>query len=132
MCKFSVVPGNRQALLGMPDIYMLNIININWNTIDTHGTDSTNNCTRNTAICQSSRDVQHYTNMMWEADRAEKYYANTDRISEFENKDKPVVINKEPNTVNYFLPGSNQDNDKRVSAEIKRQLQRDFKDVFME
>ena len=40
-----------------------------------------------------------------------------------------MVINKEPNT-NYFLPGPNQDYDKRMSAEITQQLQRDFKDVF--
>ena len=35
-----------------------------------------------------------------------------------------------PNKINYFLPGPSQDNDKRVSAEIIQQLQRDFKDVF--
>ena len=64
------------------------------------------------AICQNSRHAQHYTNMMQKADRADKCYANTDRISEFENKDKPMVFDKEPNTINYFLPGPNQDNDK--------------------
>ena len=41
-----------------------------------------------------------------------------------------MVIDKEPNTINYFLPGPNQDNDKRPSAEITQQLQRDIKDVF--
>ena len=41
----------------------------------------------NTAICQSSRHVQQYTNMMQNADRAEKCYARTGSISEFENKD---------------------------------------------
>ena len=41
-----------------------------------------------------------------------------------------MVIDKEPNTINYFLPGPNQDNDKRVSAEITEQPQRDFKDVL--
>ena len=68
--------------------------------------------------------------MMQEADRAEKYYANTGSLSNFENKDKETVIDKESNTINYFLPGPNQDNDKRVSAENTQQLQRDFKDVF--
>ena len=63
MCILFVVPGNGQALLGMPDTDMLNIININCNTIVTHGTDSANNCS-------SSKHVQHYTNMMQEADRA--------------------------------------------------------------
>ena len=40
------------------------------------------------------------------------------------------LLIKEPNTMNYFHPGPNQDNDKTVSAEITQQLQRDFKDVF--
>ena len=39
LCKFFVVPGNGQALLGMPDIDTLNIITINFNTIDTQETD---------------------------------------------------------------------------------------------
>ena len=48
----------------------------------------------------------------------------------FDNKEKPMVTDKEPNTINYFLPGPHQDNDKRVSAEITQQLQGYFKDVF--
>ena len=80
MCKFFLVPGNRQALLGMPDIDMFNIIDINCNTIDIHGTDSVNTCRTNMAICQSTRHVQHYTNMMQEADRAGKCYANSGNI----------------------------------------------------
>ena len=76
--KFFVVPGNGQALLGMSDIDMLNIININYNTIITHRADRTNNCSINTTICESSRHVQQYTNMMQDADGFEKCYANTD------------------------------------------------------
>ena len=41
----------------------------------------------------------------------------THSISKFDNKDKPMVIRKEPNTIKYFFPGPNQDNDKRVSAD---------------
>ena len=48
----------------------------------------------------------------------------------FDNKDNPTVMDKEPNTINYFLPGPNKDNDKRVIAGIKQQLQRDCKDAF--
>ena len=86
MCKFFIVSGNRQVLLGIPDTDMLNIININCITTDTHGADSANNCSTNTAICQSSRHMQHYTNMMQDANRAEEYYANIDSISIFKNK----------------------------------------------
>ena len=45
-------------------------------------------------------------------------------------KIKPMVTNNENGIINYFLPGANQDNDKKVSAEITQQLWRDFKDVF--
>ena len=130
MCKFSVVPGNGKALLGIPDIGALNIIKINCNTIDTDGKDSADNCSTNTAIHHSYKHVQHYTNMMQDVDRAEKSCTNIDAISKFKNKDKTMIINKEPNTISYFLPGSNQDNDKRVSAEITQQLQKEFKDMF--
>ena len=34
------------------------------------------------------------------------------------------------NTVAHFLPGPNYDSDKKKSAEITQQLQRDFEDVF--
>ena len=50
MCKFFVFPGNRQALLGMTDIDMLNIIHVNCNTIDKQETGKANNCSTNTAI----------------------------------------------------------------------------------
>ena len=106
----------------MPYTDTLKIININCNTIDIHGTDSADNCSENTVIFQSSRHVQYYTNIMQEDDRAEKCYKNTGNISELENKEKPMIIEKEPNTINYFLPGPNQDNDKRVSAKITHQL----------
>ena len=101
---------------------MFNIITVNCNTIVTHGADSTDNWSTNTAICQTSGKMKHYTNIMQEADRAEKRYSNTDSISKFENKDKPMVSDKEPNTTNYILPGPNRDNDKRVSDETTQQL----------
>ena len=34
------------------------------------------------------------------------------------------------NVINYFLSGTNQENDRKVSTEIIQQLQRDFKDAF--
>ena len=129
MCNFYVVPWNRQALVGMPDIDTLNITNINCNTIDTQETDRANNCCTNTVICQGSRYEQHFTNMIQEVDRVEKCYANTDSISKFDKKDKPTVIDKEPKTISYFFPGPIQDSNKGVSAVIT-QLHWDFKDVF--
>ena len=118
LCKFFVVPGNGQALLSMPYTDTLNIIEINCNTIDTHGNDIAKSYSTSTAIHQSPKQVQHYTNIVQDIDRAEKFYVNIDTISKFENKDKPMVIDKEPNTISHFLPGLDQDNDKRVGAEI--------------
>ena len=41
-----------------------------------------------------------------------------------------MVNNHLSNTVDYFLPWHNYDSDKKKSAEITEQLQRDFEDVF--
>ena len=43
--------------------------------------------------------------MMQDADRAKKCYANTESIWKIENKDKPVIIDKDkkPNIINYFF-----------------------------
>ena len=81
----------------MPDIKMLNIININCNTTDKEQqeADRANNCSTNTAIGECSRHEKHYTNMIQDIARAKKCDANTDIISKFDNKDKPTVINKE-------------------------------------
>ena len=59
---------------------------------------------------------------MEDVGRAKKSCANIDAVSKFENKDKPMVIDKEPNKISYSLPGPDQDNDKRVSVEITQQL----------
>ena len=106
---------NGQALLGMPDMDTLNNIQMNCNTKHTQETDRASNCSTNTAICQGSRHEQHYTNMLQEAEWAKKYYANTDSLSKFDSKDKSAVTDKGTNT-NNFLPGPNQDNNKRVSV----------------
>ena len=114
----------------MPDINTLNIISINFNTINTQETSRVHKCSTKTVICQDSMHGHHYTNIMQEADRAEQCCVSTDTISKFKNKDKSMVIDNEPNKIKYFLPSPSQDNNKRVSVEIRQQLQRDFKDVF--
>ena len=71
MCKFFVLLGKWQAVTDMPDINTPNIIHLNYNTMYTQKL-TANNYSTNTAIYQGSRHEQHYTNMMQEADRAEK------------------------------------------------------------
>ena len=51
---FFVVPGNRQALLGMPDIEIQNILNMTCNAIGTNKTDRDANYNSNTAITQGT------------------------------------------------------------------------------
>ena len=71
-----------------------------------------------TADCQGSRCQQHHKNMMQETDIHKKFYKNTDSNSSSGNKDKSMVINNENSKINYFLPGPNQDNDKRMCTDI--------------
>ena len=59
---------------------------------------------------------EHYTNIRQEADGPEKCYTNTDSIS------NPKQSNVDKPTVNYFLPGPNQGNGKRVSTVLTKQL----------
>ena len=44
ICNFFVVPGNGQALLGMPDIELLNILTISYHTVGTEKEDKDTNC----------------------------------------------------------------------------------------
>ena len=52
--NFFVVPGNRQALLGVPDIETLNILTMNCNTVDMQDTDRADKCSTNIAKFQGS------------------------------------------------------------------------------
>ena len=49
--SFFVVPGNRQALYGRPDIKTPDILTVNCSTIDTQDIDRTDKCSTNTANC---------------------------------------------------------------------------------
>ena len=107
----------------MPNIDVLNIININIHSIGTEHEGGNDNCCTNKATAQS-------TDVMQETNRAEKCYTNTDSISKSDNTDKPMVDNKVSNTIEYFLQGPSYVSDKKKSAEITKQLQIDFKDVL--
>ena len=70
--------------------------------------------------------------MMQDIDRDKKSYANIDTISKFKNKYKPMVIDKMPNTTSYFLPGPNQNIDKRESAKKHSSYKENLKMSLME
>ena len=127
MYNFSVVPGNWQVLLGMPDIEILSILTINCNTLGTKETDRAANCSTNTAITQGAGCDQNYTNTKQDAGRSGRYYTNTSINSNLNSNsaDKPTINSYE---IEYVLPGPNQGNEKKVSVKITKQLQRDFED----
>ena len=82
MCTLFVVPGNRQALLGMPDIDALNIIKTNIHTIGAEQTIGSDSCAK---MCAIQRDDPKQ-----ETVRAEKCYTNTYSISKSNSKTKPI------------------------------------------
>ena len=103
----------------MPDIDVLNIINVNIHSVDTEQTGDGENCCTNRPATKREDTKQ-------ETDRAEKCHTNTDNISKSNSKNKVMVYNQLPNAVQYFLSGPSCDSDKTKSAEITQQLQRDF------
>ena len=62
LCDLFVVLGNGQAILGLQDIEVLNILTINCNAIGTKETDRDASCSINTAITQDAGNEQCYTN----------------------------------------------------------------------
>ena len=110
-------------LLGIPNIDVLHIININNHPIGTEQAGDSDNCYTNKPAAQRE-DMKQETN------RSEKCFTNTDSILKSNNKDKTMVNNQLSNTVDYFPPGLIDESDKRKSVEITKQLQRDFEDVF--
>ena len=126
--NFFVFPRNGQTLLGMPDINKTK--HYNYKLQETEEADRANKYSTITANCHGSRCEQHYMNMMQEAERPQKCYTKTYSISKSNNKDRLMAPDNENSKINYFLLGLNQDNVKKMSAEITQQLQRDFKDVL--
>ena len=122
-CNFFVVLRNRQALLGMPDIDVHDIIKINIHTIGAEQTRGSDNCFANMHAIQRDDPKQ-------ETVKAEKYCTNTDSISKYSNKSKPMVESRLSETINYFLSGPSYDSDKKRSTEITQQLHKDFDEVF--
>ena len=105
----------------MPDIEILNIVTIDFNTIDTKVTDRAASYSTKMDITQDlSNTVKTQEKKLG---KPRTLYTNTDSNSNLisYSADKPNVNNNE---TEYFLPGPNQDSERRASAEITKQLQR--------
>ena len=78
-------------MLGMPDIELLNILNIMGDTIDRH---------RKIRFCVQKAEEKYYTN---------------------KNSNPNVTVNNHKKTLwDYFLPGTNREADKRVIAKMRK------------
>ena len=122
-CNFFVVPGNRQALLGMPDTDVLNIIKININALGAEQTRDSDKCCTNIHTVQRVKPKQ-------ETVKAEKWYTNMDSISNLNNKTKPMFESKSHKTTQYFLSGLSYESEKKRSTKTTKQIHKDFEDVF--
>ena len=113
MLNFFGVPGNRQTLLGMPDIEKLNIFTKHCNTRGIQEGDKDANCSANRPITHGAGSVQCYANAQPETGELESSctntnsnsncYTNTGSNSHLKNSNAfiPMVNNNE---IEYFLP----------------------------
>ena len=109
MCVF-VVPGNVQALLEMPDMAVLKIINLNIYSIQKEIRD----CKRN---------------------RGQETHANTEdctnndahSTAKQDNNDQQHQANK---LINYFYSSNNTDTDKRRSKAMTQRIHEEYGKVF--
>ena len=111
-CVFFVVPSNRQAQIGMPNVASLEITKINIDSIQAERLE----CKVNNKQ-EVQTNANSCTNMMGSA--INKQDANIQR-----QQDTPI------NTINYFTSSSNTDADKRKSSEMKQIIYDKFGDVF--
>ena len=122
-CHFFVVPGNSQALLGMPDIDALQILTIKIDSIGAEDAGNTQN-NINTDAAQES-DANQETNI------AVKFCANTTSISKsINNRNRSTAYTNANTLTKYFLPCPNYEKDKRKSTELTQQIYKGFDSVF--
>ena len=114
-CIYFVVPGNGQALLGMPDTAALNIINLNIDSIQLE-----------IANCKTNREQEMHTMAEGctntDAEEINKQDAN--------GQNDQNISNNSNNSVNYFLSSSNIMADKRQSSEMTQKIHDRFGNVF--
>ena len=122
-CEFFVVLGNGQALFHIPDTAVLNIINVNIDSIEAEDTQR-ENCNTNISDAKTSNAKQ-------ETDGAKECSTNTDDSLKNTNNDNRSAGNTNTNTLrNYFLSSPNIEIDKR-SAKLTQKIYNGFDNVLM-
>ena len=122
-CVFFLVPGNGQALLGMPDTAVLNIINLNIDSIQAV-----------TLECKTNREQETHTSI--------KDCTNKSASGDKDCKNNNAgVINKQNTngqnnpsnqhmSINYFCSSNNVDADNRSSIAMTQSIHMRFGNVF--
>ena len=119
-CVFFVVPGNGQALLGMPDTAAHKIININIDSIQAVEEE----CNTNIGDTGESNTTQ-------EAPVVEKSCTNTKADSKVDNNINSHNANTNVNSLtNYFFSSPNVQVDKRESIKLTQRIHKVFGNVF--
>ena len=111
-CVFSVVPGSCQALLGMPDVAVLNIININ--------TDSIQKEIRN---CKANRGQEMHA--------VTEDCTNKDAQSAVKQDDNGQQHHSQANKlINYFYSSNNTVADKGKRSAMTQRIHETFGNIF--
>ena len=109
MCVF-VVPGNGQALLGMPDMVVLNIINLNIDSIQ-----------KDIRECKTNRGQEMH------ADTKECTNKDAHSTAKQDGNGQQHQTNK---LINYFYSSNNTDTDKNKSAAMTQRIHEMYGEVF--
>ena len=122
-CIFFVVPGYGQALLGMPDMAALNIINLNIDSVQA----VTPECKTNRGQ-ETHSSIENCTNKSKTRHKGCKN-TNTGILSKQDTNGQSDPSN--PNmSINYFYSSNNVDADKRSSSARMQNICTRFGDVF--
>ena len=123
-CTFFVVPGNRQALLGMPDTVVLNLINLNIDSIETVAAECKINKKQEThsgiVACTNTRTTK--------GEGTKDSSVSGDNKQDTNGHSHPGNKHK---SINYFHLSNNIDADKRSSIAVTQKIQTRFGNVLM-
>ena len=112
ICVFFVVPGNGQALLRMPDTTVLNIINLNIDSIQAEITKCKNKQRTGNTCCFGG------------------LYRDTEVINK-QDANGQNDQNKSNKSINYFHSSKDTDADKRKNSALTQKIHKTFDNILM-
>ena len=122
-CTFFVVPGNGQVLLGMPDAMVLNLINLNIDSIQTVA-----------AECKINKKQETHTGIVACTNTSTTRGEGTKDNSMSRDNKQDTNGHSHPGdrhiSINYFHSSNNIDADKRSSIAMMQKIHTRFGNVF--